>query len=137
MKFKFLVIMLALTACMGSSKPTPAKADPYTAAPAGMTFDTYLAQVKQAHLVLVDFNATWCGPCKTLKPIVQKVIRKNGGRVILMDVDVDQNPVVANTMNIKAIPLLILYKDGKEVWRNMGLTDEQTISDKIDFHAKS
>ena len=93
--------------------------------------------VSQEKPVLADFSATWCGPCKTLKPIVQKVIRKNGGRVILMDVDVDQNPVVANTMNIKAIPLLILYKDGKEVWRNMGLTDEQTISDKIDFHAKS
>ncbi|MBK7148722.1 MAG: thioredoxin [Bacteroidetes bacterium] len=98
----------------------------------GLTFDQYLSRIKSStKLVLVDFNAIWCGPCKMLKPIVTKVVKKNSAKVELFDVDVDTNNMVSSAMNVKSIPLLILYKDGKEVWRNLGLTDEETISAKI------
>lgn len=98
----------------------------------GMTFDQYLQRIKTSKkLVLVDFNAVWCGPCKMLKPIVTKVVRKNSDKVELFDVDVDANNAVASAMNARSIPLLILYKDGKEVWRNLGLTDENTIAAKV------
>ena len=103
----------------------------------GMSFDDYLNHLKASQkLVLVDFNAVWCGPCKTLKPIVIKVVKKNADKVDLFDIDVDKNATVANTMNVRAIPLLILYKQGKEVWRNMGLVDEDDIADKIKQFSK-
>jgi thioredoxin 1 len=98
----------------------------------GITFDQYLSRIKSSDkLVLVDFNAVWCGPCKMLKPIVTKVVKRNSTKVELFDVDVDANNMVASAMNVKSIPLLILYKAGKEVWRNLGLTDEETITAKI------
>lgn len=102
------------------------------AAGIGMSFDDYLNKIKaNSKLVLVDFNAVWCGPCKILKPILSRVIKSNTEKVELMEIDVDKNATVANTMNVRGIPLLILYKQGKEVWRNMGVPEEQLINDKI------
>jgi len=98
----------------------------------GMSFDDYLAHIKNPDkLVLVDFNAVWCGPCKQLKPIVTKQVKENSTKVELFEVDVDKNPKVASTMNITGIPLLILYKQGKEVWRSMGLIDESELAGKL------
>lgn len=118
-----------ITAWLGANKPVETasggKVD------GGMTFDEYLSKIKSDKLVLVDFNAVWCGPCKVLKPIVTKVVKKNADKVELFDIDVDKNSTVANSMNINAIPLILLYKDGKEVWRQMGLTDEDTLTAKI------
>ena len=103
----------------------------------GISFDDYLNHLKASDkLVLVDFNAVWCGPCKTLKPIVQKVVKKNSAKVELFDIDVDKNATVANTMNVRSIPLLILYKQGKEVWRNLGLVEESLITQKIELFSK-
>ncbi len=81
--------------------------------------------------MLVDFSAVWCGPCKIVKPTVHKIEKENAKLVELFEVDVDKNPLVSKTMNITGIPLLILYKSGKEVWRNMGVTDEATILEQI------
>lgn len=101
----------------------------------GMSFDDYLSHIKASNkLVLVDFNAVWCGPCKALKPIVHKVIKKNADKVELFDIDVDKNSTVANTMNVRSIPLLILYKQGKEVWRTLGLVDEGLLQKQIDLY---
>lgn len=98
----------------------------------GISFDDYLNHLKASpKLVLVDFNAVWCGPCKSLKPIVAKVIKKNTDKVDLFEIDVDKNSTVAKTMNVRAIPLLILYKQGKEVWRSMGLVEEELIAEKV------
>lgn len=103
----------------------------------GMTYDEYLQKVKgTGKLVLVDFNAVWCGPCKTLKPEVHKAIKKNKDTAELLDIDVDKNSTVANKLNVRGIPLLLLYKNGKEVWRSLGLVDEAAISAKIAEFAK-
>jgi thioredoxin 1 len=103
----------------------------------GMSFDDYLNHLKASpKLVLVDFNAVWCGPCKTLKPIVNRVVKKNADKVDLFEIDVDKNSTVAHTMNVRAIPLLILYKQGKEVWRSMGLVEEELITDKVTQFSK-
>ena len=103
-----------------------------TSAPVNLSFDDYLAAIKKTDkMVLVDFNAVWCGPCKILKPTVLKLADKNKDKIVLLDIDVDHNPAVARTMNIQSIPLLVLYKNGKEVWRNLGLIDGGTIQDNI------
>jgi thioredoxin 1 len=118
-----------ITSWIGTGKPVETATGGKPAM--GMSFDDYLNHIKAHKLVLVDFNATWCGPCKILKPIVHKVVKKNEGKVDLFDIDVDKNPDVANTMKVSGIPLILLYKDGKEVWRQMGLTDEDTLNAKI------
>lgn len=118
-----------ITAWIGAKKPVEIPGGGNLAT--GMSFNDYLKKIQSDKLVLVDFNATWCGPCKILKPIVEKVVKKNASKVQLLDIDVDKNPDVANAMNVKAIPLLLLYKNGKEVWRQMGLTDETTLTEKI------
>jgi thioredoxin len=98
----------------------------------GLSFDDYLKDIKRTDkMILVDFNAVWCGPCRILKPTVVKVVERNKDKVELFDIDVDRNPEVARTMNIQSIPLLILYKKGKEVWRNLGLVDGGEIQDNI------
>ena len=127
MKRKIFVALLftasVFTSCNSQDPPQPKS---------GMSFDDYLSHTKNAgKLVLVDFSAVWCGPCKTLKPLVAKAIKKYSDKVELFEVDVDKNPVVSNTMNIKGIPLLILYNNGKEVWRSMGLIEEGVILDKF------
>lgn len=118
-----------ITAWMSAKKPVEVEGGGEV--DGGMSFDNYLKSIKSDKLVLVDFNAVWCAPCKILKPIVKKVIKNNEDKVELLDIDVDKNSTVATTMNITGIPLLLMYKDGKEVWRNMGLTDEATLVEQV------
>ena len=65
--------------------------------------------------VLVDFFADWCGPCRTLSPIVEELARDYAGRIKIGKVDVDQNQAIAEKFGIMAIPTLILFKTGKNV----------------------
>lgn len=119
-----------ITAWLGQKYPVVTETG--EAPDGGMSFDDYLSHIKaDGKLVLVDFNAVWCGPCKLLKPIVQRQVKKNKDKVTLFDVDVDQHSNVATAMNIRSIPLLLLYKNGKEVWRSMGLVEEELIAAKI------
>ena len=123
-----------ITAWIGGKQPIEFSGE---AAPSeGLTMDDYLKQVKSEKLVLVDFNAVWCGPCKVLKPIVQKVVKANSQKVQLLDIDVDKNPSIANAMSLRQIPLLILYKGGKEVWRQLGVADEETLVALVNQHSK-
>ena len=97
----------------------------------GMSEADYLKKVAEKPLVLVDFNAVWCGPCKKLAPILEGLVEKEGGRLTLMKVDADANPELMRAKQIQGIPYLELYKEGKLVWTNMGLTDESTIAAQL------
>ncbi len=118
---------------LSENKPvTDASGEKVNTSSIGMSFDDYLNHLKQSNkLVIVDFNAVWCGPCKILKPRVQKVVKKYSDKVELFDIDVDKNSTVANAMNVKGIPLVIFYKQGKEVWRSMGLIEEELLTEKV------
>ncbi len=83
--------------------------------------------LKSNHMVLVDFHATWCGPCKMLSPIIARVAKKVGDSVRIVKVDVDKNQPLAGTLGVRGVPTLILYKEGKQVWRQSGVVQEREL----------
>ena len=105
-------------------------------ASAGLNMDSYLAKLKAEKLVIVDFNAVWCGPCKILKPILDKIADEYQGKATVWPIDVDKNPDLSKAMHIEGIPLVVMYKEGKEVWRNLGLTDQKTLEKAIADNSK-
>lgn len=85
------------------------------------------AAVENNHLVLVDFYATWCGPCKMMAPIIEDLNKELEGKVKVLKVDVDQEFELARKFQISAIPTLVLIKDGKVVSKTMGYKPKDAI----------
>lgn len=97
----------------------------------GMSEEQYLKKVADHPMVLVDFNAVWCGPCKKMMPILEKIVADQQGKLTLMKVDADENPDLMRAKKIQGIPYFELYKEGKLVWSTMGMTDEATIVQQL------
>ncbi len=86
--------------------------------------------------VLVDFSAEWCGPCKQLKPILDQVKAKVGEQAKIIKIDIDKNRSLADKFQIRSVPTLILFKDGKVVWRQSGVVPASTIESIIRSNQK-
>jgi thioredoxin 1 len=93
------------------------------------SFPAFIAR-KNA-LVIVDYHATWCGPCKLMGPVLEKAAGANPGVVFLGKVDVDKVPALAQQQGVSGIPDVRIYKDGKQVDRMVGFPGEGQVLDKI------
>lgn len=81
--------------------------------------------------VLVDFFATWCGPCKMMHPILEQLKEALGDKLRIIKIDIDKNQVVANQFQIQSVPTMILFKDKKILWRQSGAMPLNALQDVI------
>ena len=82
---------------------------------------TFSDLIKSEKPVLVDFHAEWCGPCKMMSPILQDFSKEMGDQVKVIKVDVDKNQAAATAYQVQGVPTLILFKNGKVLWRQSGV----------------
>jgi thioredoxin 1 len=100
-----------------------------------VTDENFAGEVEQAKgLVIVDFWATWCGPCQIIAPILEQLAGEYDGKVKVAKVDVDSNQRTAMRFNIRSIPSLLFFKDGKHVDTVVGAVPKQAIVQKIGAH---
>ena len=83
-------------------------------------------------LILVDFYATWCGPCKTMHPILENVKARVGDKARILKIDVDQQQALAMQYNVQAVPTLILFKNGQVIWRQSGVMQPSQLAALIE-----
>ncbi len=89
--------------------------------------NTYKELIENNSQVLVDFFATWCGPCKMLHPVLESVSEKLEGKVVVAQADIDQQGDLAAAFKVQSVPTLIFFKDGKPVLATAGYMDEAAL----------
>ncbi len=94
--------------------------------------DNTFENVIENGVTLVDFNASWCAPCRAQDPIVKQLATNFTNKANITSLDIDENREIALKLSIHSIPTLILFKDGKEIQRFIGIQSEETLSQAIE-----
>lgn len=95
---------------------------------------TFKELISSEKLVLVDFYGTWCGPCQTLMPILQEVKQELGDNIKIVKIDIDKNPTLATDYQVRSVPTMILFNEGKPKWRQSGVLQKNAILNVIETH---
>jgi thioredoxin 1 len=93
--------------------------------------ETFGTIIKGDKPVLVDFFATWCGPCKMMHPILEQVSKQLGDQVRIVKIDVDKNQQLASQLQVSSVPTLAIFKNGEIVWRQPGVQPANVLSEKL------
>ncbi len=88
--------------------------------------------ISSSQPTLVDFYATWCGPCQRMHPILEEVKNRIGDKARIIKIDVDQNEALAAEYQVQTIPTLILFKDGNLLWRKVGVQTASSLVSEIE-----
>jgi thioredoxin 1 len=97
---------------------------------------TFSQIIQSSTPTLVDFFAGWCGPCKAMKPELDKLKASQGDRLSIIKVDVDRNPTAAQAYQVQGVPTLILFRSGKMLWRQSGAMQAAQLSEIIRKHTE-
>jgi thioredoxin 1 len=95
---------------------------------------TFFQTINKFPLILVDFWAPWCGPCRTMSPIIEQIGKDYLGKLVTGKLNVDENPLVARQFGISSIPTLILFKRGQAVNKIIGSVSKNRIDEMIKMH---
>jgi len=87
--------------------------------------------IQDTRPVVVDFHALWCSPCKMQSPILKEVAAELGDKVRVIKIDVDQNNEIAGRYNVQSVPTLIIFKNGKQIWRQSGVATKAQLYDVL------
>lgn len=90
--------------------------------------------IKQSDLVLVDFYADWCGPCKTMSPVLTEVKKHFNDKLKVLKINVDNNQSLSAKLQVRGVPTLMLYKSNQQVWRQSGVVDANQLISLVNSH---
>ena len=93
-----------------------------------MNMEKFNELIQSAKPVLVDFYAEWCGPCRTMKPRLLDVAERIGDKATIISVDIDKEKELATKHRIQSVPTLIIYKNGKQLWRQSGIISANALT---------
>lgn len=88
--------------------------------------------IKDSGVSLIDFTAPWCAPCRQQEPIVAQVAKKFGGRAVVSEVNIEKNPKAAGMLSVRGIPTIVIFKNGREKARFVGLQTEKTLTEALE-----
>ena len=90
--------------------------------------------IKQSDLVLVDFYADWCGPCKMMSPVLTEVKKHFNDKLKVLKINVDNNQILSAKLQVRGVPTLMLYKSNQQVWRQSGVVDANQLISLVNSH---
>jgi thioredoxin len=96
-----------------------------------MSINEFNVAINSSKTVLVDFGANWCPPCKKMEPVLQSLQKNNEGKFTLVKVDGGNDETILQEYKVTALPVFIIFKDGKQVWRKDGVADEKEIAAQL------
>ncbi|UTW67628.1 thioredoxin [bacterium SCSIO 12643] len=97
-----------------------------------LSIDEFNHIINKDQPVLIDFNTAWCAPCKKMSPIIDQLKKEYGQKATISKIDVDQNTDVAKKMGVRGVPVFVLFRNGKEVWRHSGVITKSDLKKVID-----
>jgi len=93
--------------------------------------ESFSQLIQSSQPILVDFFATWCGPCKAMEPVIKDVAQTVAGKVRVVKVDIDKQQQIAQQYNVNAVPTFMIFKNGNVVWRHPGMIDKTSLLNKL------
>jgi len=95
---------------------------------------TFRDLIQSGKPVLVDFHATWCGPCKVMSPVLAEVKQELGDAVTIIKIDVDKQPDLAQALSVQGVPTFVLFKNGEPLWRQSGAMSKGQLKGILQAH---
>ncbi|MGI0031975.1 MAG: thioredoxin [Nitrososphaeraceae archaeon] len=102
--------------------------------PLNLVDTTFFQTINKFPIMLVDFWAPWCGPCRMMSPIIDQIGKDYLGKLVIGKINVDENPLIARQFSISSIPTLMLFKRGKEVNKIIGSVSRNKIDEMVKMH---
>jgi thioredoxin 1 len=102
--------------------------------PLSLEDTTFFQTINKFPIMLVDFWAPWCGPCRMMSPIIDQIGKDYLGKLVIGKINVDENPLIARQFSISSIPTLMLFKRGKEVNKIIGSVSKNKIDEMVKMH---